>query len=657
MSKFNRLMVSLLIATAIPSCTEPPPKTAAESGRVAPQRHPLDALTKDEVDIAVAILRSANRADQDTRFAFIGLDEPTKSELARFATGAQLVRRAFVVVFDRRMDRTSEAVVDLDSGQLASWREIPDVQPPLMTEDATLADRVVRGDEQWRAAIRAGTNTDLAEIVNVIMPSGNLDSVGVHPRTAIVLSYEKTYDLNGFAAPVEGLAALVDLTNLKVLQVNGRKTNAAPPLTKLPEDTPATARLGSHPPSSGKPSVQLRGHEVRWRGWTFRYGFNAREGLVLYDIRFKDGNRDRAVIARASLSELVVPYGGAAATWRSRGPFDVGEFNLGLGAASLEAGIACPKDATMLDVVLHDEFGRPRPRSGVVAIYERDGGVLWRHQDALSGYGAAEWTKELVVTWTTVAGNYDYTFEWTFKTDGAISSDVILNGVVSVMSARSASADEPADAADEAGGHLVADGLMAIHHQHFFCYRIDFDVDGTAHNRVVEVDAMPIRDAKDGRRSNTFGSATRPLRYEATAMSHVDASKSRTWQVVNLAKKNAFGLPTGYSLVPGENSLPLAGPNSPVRRRAGFLDAHIWVTPYEPSQLFAAGSYPNQRASDAGLKSWIAENRPIDDDDVVVWYTLGVTHLPRPEDWPIMSGHRAGFQIKPNGFFTRNPAL
>ena len=40
-----------------------------------------------------------------------------------------------------------------------------------------------------------------------------------------------------------------------------------------------------------------------------------------------------------------------------------------------------------------------------------------------------------------------------------------------------------------------------------------------------------------------------------------------------------------------------------------------------------------------------------------MWHTFGVTHFPRPEDWPVMPVDRCGFVLKPVGFFDRNPTL
>jgi primary-amine oxidase len=43
--------------------------------------------------------------------------------------------------------------------------------------------------------------------------------------------------------------------------------------------------------------------------------------------------------------------------------------------------------------------------------------------------------------------------------------------------------------------------------------------------------------------------------------------------------------------------------------------------------------------------------------DIVAWYTFGVTHLPRPEDWPVMPVEYCGFHLAPVGFFDQNPSL
>jgi primary-amine oxidase len=126
---------------------------------------------------------------------------------------------------------------------------------------------------------------------------------------------------------------------------------------------------------------------------------------------------------------------------------------------------------------------------------------------------------------------------------------------------------------------------------------------------------------------------------------------------VNPGARNALGHPTGYAILPGENAVPFAQPDSFIRRRAGFVNAHIWATPYSEAEKYSAGDYPYQSKGGDGLPKWTSANRSIDNRDLVLWYTMGITHNPRPEDWPVMPVHEAGFKLVPWGFFARNPAL
>ena len=109
--------------------------------------------------------------------------------------------------------------------------------------------------------------------------------------------------------------------------------------------------------------------------------------------------------------------------------------------------------------------------------------------------------------------------------------------------------------------------------------------------------------------------------------------------------------------MPGENVAAFAHPDSAFARRAGFAYKHLWVTPYSPRERYAAGEYPNQHPGGDGLPAWTRQRRSIDNEDVVLWYTFGLHHLPRPEDWPVMPVHALGFMLKPFGFFDENPAL
>ena len=66
------------------------------------------------------------------------------------------------------------------------------------------------------------------------------------------------------------------------------------------------------------------------------------------------------------------------------------------------------------------------------------------------------------------------------------------------------------------------------------------------------------------------------------------------------------------------------------------MTKHLWVTRHDPRERYAAGEYPNQHPGGAGLPSYVADDAPLENTDVVVWYTFGAHHVVRPEDWPVM---------------------
>jgi primary-amine oxidase len=181
----------------------------------------------------------------------------------------------------------------------------------------------------------------------------------------------------------------------------------------------------------------------------------------------------------------------------------------------------------------------------------------------------------------------------------------------------------------------------------------------------VDVVSEPVSGANSF--ENAFYAQATDLVTETKALAHLNLETARTWKIVNPSVKNINGDPVGYKFVPGDNSFPLASPNAWWRKRAGFVNYHVWVTPYEEAERYAAGDYPNQSGGGDGLVAWVARDREIDNCDVVLWYTFGHTHIPRtvriglwtgprPEDYPVMPAAYIGFLLKPQGFFSLNPA-
>src|SRR5207248_3938346 len=204
-------------------------------------------------------------------------------------------------------------------------------------------------------------------------------------------------------------------------------------------------------------------------------------------------------------------------------------------------------------------------------------------------------------------------------------------------------------------GPLIAPQLYAPVHQHFFNVRLDFDVDGVG-NTVQRVDVLPDEPGPKNPHGNAFAAVATSLKSEKQARDHLKLETARTWRVVNPNVLNAVGEPVGYKFVPMDNSFPMASSDAWWRKRAGFVNYHVWVTPFDDNEKYAAGDYPNQSKGGDGLIKWTEQDRSIENADVVLWYTFGHTHIPRPEDYPVMPASYIGFLLKPNGFFTMNPA-
>jgi primary-amine oxidase len=181
-------------------------------------------------------------------------------------------------------------------------------------------------------------------------------------------------------------------------------------------------------------------------------------------------------------------------------------------------------------------------------------------------------------------------------------------------------------------------------------------VDGER-NSVEEVNTVTQPRGPENRHGNAFRAEAVVLETEKAAQRSLNLATGRFWRVVNPRSKNRLGRPVGYRLVPGENCPPFVQPDAAVLRRAGFAAHQLWVTPYRREERYPAGDYPNQHPGGDGLPKWTAADRPITDTDLVVWYVFSHNHVPRPEDWPVMPVCSLGFQLKPDGFFERNPAI
>lgn len=623
------------------------------TSRVAPT-HPLEPLGPDELAAAVAIVRREKSLDARALFETITLREPAKKAVRGFTPGTQFEREAFVVVLDRNAGATFEAVVSLSQNRVTSWTHVPGVQPRILAEEMEEVTRLVKADPRYLEGLRSRGIDDLDKVWLDAFAVGNFGAEEertlrlIRPHSFYV---ERPQD-NPHVRPIEGLVPVVDMNAMKVLRVedNGVKPLPGDPGHYSAADQPSLraplARLEITQPDG--PDFRVEGHKVTWQNWSFRVGFTPREGLVLHTLSFTDGGRDRPVIYRASVSELVVPYAETSGDHYRNHSFDLGESGLGTCVNALKLGCDCVGAIHYFDVHMASARGAVVRYPNAICLHEEDYGVLWKHTHPITRDTAVRRSRRLVVSSFYTVGNYDYGIFWYLYLDGTIQFDAKLTGILYTGAIETG--------VTPAYGRLVAPNLNAMIHEHYFNLRLDMSVDGDA-NAVMEVEADLVPTGPGNPHGNAHGARETLIESERSGARDIKPELGRYWKVVNRSRTSAMGWHPGYRLVPGASVKPMHQPGSPFMRRAGFVAHDLWVTAYDPRELYAPGDWVNQGIDGPGLPEWARADRPLVDTDVVLWYTLGVFHLPRPEDFPIMPVEYTGFMLKPTGFFDRNPTL
>ena len=621
---------------------------------LAPVHHPLDPLTPEEITEAATILKTQRHLGARVRFETVVLREPSKPTVLNFRKGGPIQREAFIVILDNETSATYEATVSLTQREVTSWTHVPGVQPRVMLDEFSECEAAVKADPQFQAAIRKRgiTNPDL-----VMVDPWSAGNYGIDDekgrRLVLARSFVRSSpNDNGYARPLEGVTAVVDLNKMEVIRVDDYGVVPLPPNAgNYASEFVGEFREDLKPLEIVQPegtSYQVDGYAVRWQKWNLRIGFTPREGLVIHTIGYEDQGRVRPIIYRAALSDMVVPYGDPGKDHYRKNAFDAGEYGIGSLASSLTLGCDCLGEIYYFDAVVNDSRGGAMTIPNAICMHEEDYGVLWKHTDWRTGQIEVRRSRRLVVSSISTVGNYEYGFFWYFYQDGTIQVEVKLTGILNT-------AAEPPGRVPKYGT-LVAPQLNAHIHQHFFNFRIDMNVDGEP-NSVYEVNTLAEPSGPENPHGNAFYADPTLLRTELEAQRVIEPMTGRYWVVSNPSAHNSLGQPVAYKLIPGENILPFAHPDSSIIKRAGFITKHLWVTPYKPEEMSASGAYPNQHPGGAGLPEYTSGDRSIVDTDLVLWYTFGHHHVPRPEDWPVSPVAYCGFTLKPMGFFDTNPAL
>lgn len=628
--------------------------------------HPFDSVTDAEIRSAAKLVKDAYPASANVHFVQIDKCDPPKEDMKRYLdaerNGGPLPRIPRVLYchyYTNTLD-FNKALVNVTVGHVITKTQLPHgVHGPFLPADML----------EWENYCVTHPAVK-AEIEKLKLPPGY--SVRNDPwiyatddpnekRTLVqffmyVLANNGHTESNHYSLPLK-FSPVFEAHTKKFIRIDLLPGGADETITPtLPWQE--VKGVEYHPDLNGEPirqpkpllinqpegaSFTIEGSKVKWLGWEFRVATSMREGVVVYDGWFKG----RQVFYRLSLSEMTVPYGDPRQPYHRKQAFDLGDVGFGVTGNPLRLGCDCLGVIHYLDGKMISGSGEPAVIPNTVCMHEQDAGILYKHMNYRTENAVVARKREFVVQTIATVANYEYILNFKFTNDGLVDIETRATGILSTM---------PIDEnVTVPWGTVVGANVMAAYHQHILSFRIDPAVDGHKNSVLVEdTEKMPRS------KLNPYGTGFTTKKTFVDKAGSVEQSPftNRTYKIVNENKINPVSKgPVGYKIMMPARQMILADEDSFNTKRATFATKQLWVTKYHDHQLFAAGEFTNQSQKDTGIGEWVKAQEPVRNEDVVVWATLGFTHIPRVEDFPVMPVETHNIHLVPANFFEKNPGL
>ena len=615
--------------------------------------HPLDQITSEEINKAVDLCKSHQDFCEETVFISISLIEPDK-DLLRKGSDVKLSRKLKIRGIDSNSDGGFVSILDISNNKIISLDRVSnDAQVTYSMAEVFMAQELTKANKDYQEALEKRGITDLELIQIDPWPAGGIVHESIEPghRAMKTISFLKENQTdNAYAKPINGIISHVDLTLKQVTFVEDHG------VVKLPKahgryDADSQSELRDEPKKIDitqpeGPGYIIEGNLISWEGWELRASVNPDEGPVLHQVSLNG----RSILHRAALSDMVVPYGTADPMHSWKAVHDGTEYGFGSLVNSLTLGCDCLGEIHYLDANMLMLDGSVNTIENAICIHEEDYGIQWKHTDMnMMGANEVRRSRRLVISSIATIGNYDYGLFWYLYLDGTVQCEVKLTGIVGISSY-----DESIHRDDQ--DFRVSDELVSPIHQHLFCVRLDWDLE-SGNNQLFETNIETLPVSKENPNGMQLSAVSTHLKRESEAKRDISPASSRVWKIVNPNKKNSLGLPVAYKLLPGNTPTLLAHHDSPPGKRASFSKHNLWATPFKAEEMAAGGQNSVMHSGQGGLDDITSSDRDISECDLVTWHTFGLTHTPRPEDWPVMPVEYCGFHLIPVGFFDRNPTI
>lgn len=657
-------------------------QATSSAAPVPPPHHPLDPLSASEIKLVAAVVKT-HFLGRTIAFNTVTLREPVKKLYYDWKErlAPRPPRLAYFVVVEDGISGVLEGVVDIGTGTLVQLRATDGVQPILTPSDLQATEEIVRTDPAVikQCELSGVPRSEMHNIYCDAWTIGYDERWGASRRLQQALMYWRSHDDDShYSHPLDfcpivdmnaGKVIFIDIPNVRRKVSKHKHSSFHPVHVKekfgTPEN-PSGYRQEDHPINITQPngvSFAMDGYVMNWSNFLFHVGFNYREGIVLSDITYNDHGKVRPMFHRISLSEMIVPYGSPDFPHQRKHALDIGEYGAGNCTNPLALGCDCKGVIHYLDAHFPSKSGEPTTVKNAVCIHEEDDGLLFKHSDFRDDFQTTVVTrgKKLIVSQIFTAANYEYCLYWIFRQDGTIKLEVRLTGILNTFICA-----EDEDVGP--WGTQVYPQVNAHNHQHLFSLRIHPRIDGD-NNSVGTADAKPSA-APTGSPNNVYGNAfynhKTTFKTVRDSLTNFESSTARTWDMFNPNSVNKHsGKPASYKLVSTFCSPLLAKEGSLVRKRAPWAAYSTEVVPYQDEdhgygRLYPSGDHVAQWSGDGlrGMSKWIGDgNDNVDNTDVVLFHTFGITHFPAPEDFPVMPTEIFDLQLRPRNFFVENPVL
>ncbi|KAI7777849.1 hypothetical protein LA080_002972 [Diaporthe eres] len=244
-----------------------------------------------------------------------------------------------------------------------------------------------------------------------------------------------------------------------------------------------------------------------------------------------------------------------------------------------------------------------------------------------SGPGFTSITKNIAFKLRSVAtvGNYDYQTTYEFRMDGSINVAVRASGYI----------QSGASAKNEDYGFNIHDDLSGSMHDHVLTFKADFDILGEK-NSLQKVEFVPTTETSTGHHGNAM------------------------YAIVNKEAKNQYGEAPGYRIMPAAGVASLTIQNSSLAQNSvNHADHHFYVTKQKDTEARASNPYNLLDPADPVVNfAKVFNGESLDQQDVVVWFNLGMHHMPHTGDLPntLFSTAHSAITIEPFNYLPGDPS-